>query len=68
MSLEWSRGDDSTGNDVALSGQWDEMNEMWPLMTISVGDELEFVVERINNCGGMLSMDGQSPLVPSCMG
>lgn len=43
------------------------MNEMWPLMTISVGDELEFVVERINNCGGMLSMDGQSPSVPSCM-
>ena len=65
-TLEWSRERDSSGtrahgDNTAIK---EEMNdELGPSTSIYLDDTVEFVVEKIHECGGNVMLDGTMPLV-----
>ena len=68
-TLEWTRERDSTNNnqenDQGMEGeeQDDDNDVLGPSTSIYLDDTVEFVVERIHECGGLISLDGTHPSV-----
>ena len=54
--MEWSRERDTGANDTSSDG---------PSTTIYLDDTVEFIVEKIHECGGNVMLDGTMPLVSS---
>lgn len=59
MSMEWTRERDR-GDTV--NGEEDADN-LGPSTSIYLDDIVEFVIERIHECGGYISLDGTRPSV-----
>jgi hypothetical protein len=57
MSMEWTRERDSGDT---INGEEDNLG---PSTSIYLDDVVEFVVERIHECGGYISLDGTQPSV-----
>jgi hypothetical protein len=57
MSMEWTRERDSGD---AINGEEDNLG---PSTSIYLDDVVEFVIERIHECGGYISLDGTRPSV-----
>lgn len=56
-TMEWSRERDTDVNDDSLDNG--------PSTTIYLDDTVEFIVEKIHECGGNVMLDGTMPLVSS---
>lgn len=59
LSMEWTRERDAVGE----GGEGEEGAILGPSTSIYLDDIVEFVVERIHECGGYISLDGRSPSV-----
>jgi len=59
LSMEWSR---ERGGERGEGGE-EDMDILGPSTSIYLDDIVEFVVERIHECGGYISLDGRSPSV-----
>mmetsp|Transcript_4649 Transcript_4649/g.7045 ORF Transcript_4649/g.7045 Transcript_4649/m.7045 type:complete len:332 (+) Transcript_4649:62-1057(+) len=60
VTLEWTR----ERVDTAMKQDTDDEDEvLGPSTSIYLDDTVEFVVERIHECGGYISLDGASPTV-----
>lgn len=64
--MEWTRERDSSGNppeDNDEDARMELNDELGPSTTIYLDDTVEFVVEKIHECGGNVMLDGTMPLV-----
>jgi hypothetical protein len=65
MTLEWTRERDEAG--TANNGDEDEDDGdddvLGPSTSIYLDDTVEFIVERIHECGGYVMLDGTRPSV-----
>ncbi|EJK49697.1 hypothetical protein THAOC_31395 [Thalassiosira oceanica] len=59
-SLEWTRE-----RSVTRPGQNEDESFLGPSTSIYLDDCVEFLVERVHECGGYVSLDGKSPDVSS---
>ena len=63
VMLEWRRERDDTGNGGNGGEDGEGEEGVGPSTSIYLDDTVEFVVERIHECGGYISLDGTHPSV-----
>jgi len=62
-TLEWSRERDTSGQLDDNADEMDINDELGPSTSIYLDDTVEFVVEKIRECGGDVMLNGAMPLV-----
>jgi hypothetical protein len=62
MSMEWTRERETTTNTI-LTREGDDADILGPSTSIYLDDIVEFVVERLLECGGYITLSGTHPSV-----